>query len=199
MPACCSWLPFVSFSSLVLAGGPIVAVAGGVISIGSPGDGSEVWALGALRMGTVRAGVWLGSGSLKKGLRCARSSDESIAVLPVKCQAVLAQKAWPRCRVDVLIGFTEGGSTPHCIPIDRRLLYLRLLKMKGALLCPLLLLICSYPRQGFPQARLPVSLAARPRAAATLRVPIGGLRPKRLRLMRQGTMGAPQDRGGGCF
>jgi hypothetical protein len=36
-----------------------------------------------------------------------------------------------------------------------------LLMMEEALLCPMLMLICTYPRQGSTQAGLPLSLAAR--------------------------------------
>ncbi len=38
-----------------------MADAGGVTSIGSPGDGAEVRRVGVWRIGTVRAVVWLGS------------------------------------------------------------------------------------------------------------------------------------------
>ena len=58
-----------------------MAVAGGVTSIGSVGDGAEVCTIGGWRIGTVLA-VWPGSGSLMKGLRCARSTDGSIIASP---------------------------------------------------------------------------------------------------------------------
>ena len=60
-----------------------MADAGGVTSIGSPGDGAEVCRTGGWRMGTVRAVVWPGSESLMKGLRCALSSVESMVGSPV--------------------------------------------------------------------------------------------------------------------
>lgn len=78
-------MPFESDSSLVLAGGPIVAVVGVVTSIGSPGDGGDVLTMGVWRRGTVRD-IWWDSGSLEKGLPRARSSARSITALPVKCQ-----------------------------------------------------------------------------------------------------------------
>jgi hypothetical protein len=60
-----------------------MAVAGGVMSIGSPGDGADVCRIGGWSIGTVRAIVWPNSGSLKKGLRCALSSMESIVASPI--------------------------------------------------------------------------------------------------------------------
>jgi hypothetical protein len=84
--------PFVSLSSLVLAGGPIVAVVGVATSIGSPGEGGDACIMGGWRKGTVRE-VWRGSKSFEKGLRRALSSARSMTALPVKCQIVPAHVA----------------------------------------------------------------------------------------------------------
>jgi hypothetical protein len=65
-------------------------------------------------MGTVRAVVWSGSESLKKGPRCALSSVASMVGSPVKCQKGRFSCNGRR-RIDWC---ARRGDKPHCIQID---------------------------------------------------------------------------------
>lgn len=67
-----------------------MTVAGGMTSIGSPGD-AKGWAEGGWRIGMVRELTWFGSESLKKGPRCARSSVAAIVALPGSSQIVFCR------------------------------------------------------------------------------------------------------------
>ena len=96
-----------------------MADAGGVMSIGSPGEGADVWRIGGWSIGTVRAVVWPNSGSLKKGLRCALSSIESIVASPINVSPCW-RKSHSRAVRDTKAGMDLlwRENIPHCIQID---------------------------------------------------------------------------------
>jgi hypothetical protein len=151
-------MPFPSASSLVLAGGPIVAVVGVVTSIGSPGDGGDVLTKGGRRRGIVRE-VWRGSESLEKGLPRGRSSARSMTALPVKCQRCAVQVPAGRGQSRVVDLICRRGRERTSLHPDYRLRNLRPLGKKGVLLCPRARRICTYPRQGLFQLGVLISLA----------------------------------------
>jgi len=78
---------------------------GVVISMGSPGDGADIWIVG-VRIGTVREGIGP-SESSARGVLCALSVAVSICTGRGRTVSI-----GPRCRA--LDGFAKAGGAQHC-------------------------------------------------------------------------------------
>lgn len=140
-----------------------MADEGGVTSMGSPGDGAEVCSRGVWIIGIVRGSRCAALASVMKGPRCTLSSVIFIVRVTWDSWSVLVRRNRNRNRIFLAAAaggsgsaLEEGGislgrtNAPHgnlwAVSSDDVYSEGSSVAMAEALLCPVLLLICSYPR-----------------------------------------------------